>query len=768
MTTFSVIGIDLGTTYSCVGCMKNGQIEIVPNDQGQRLTPSIVSYKANSKEILVGDLATTTTSRQNTENDIIIYNSKRIIGKVFGDSTIDNNFLKGPSSSSVLPFEIIQNPQTCGKSGEAVFKISNNHIFNYEKDNNNNNSCCKKNKTIKKNWTSPQEVAAEILKSLKRSAEQYLGGVSVCHAVITVPAYFNNEQRKATRQAGELAGLNVLQLLNEPTAAALEYGRNTTELPQYEQHDNDNNTKVKPDEKKEKTILVADLGGGTYDVSILKLKNNNYTVKAVDGDNSLGGEDFTNRIVDHFLTEFTTTAATKKTKKYKSKKSLLLAENNNNAQTIITRKLRNACEQSKRILSFEEKSFVHIDNLLDETQDFSSSITRETFQQICYDLFQRLLPPISKVLEISKTARSDIDEIVLVGGATRMPRVREILKEYFSRDKDIPETVNPDESVAVGATIMAIKLAQERIKQLGRNNVLMNLELENSTSFSSSPKYAVVVPPPECNFVLKEVVPMTIRLACKYGVSEVMIPRGTPIPTSRTRGAYVLTSNSAEFETEVLEGESPLVEKNNILGRFKMTNLSQRRSIEMAAGITMSIDLDGILKVSGYELAKSSRNGLPSYHSSKQQEIVIENVTNSLTTENRLRMIQSSETDRMKDEIECRRRLCRRQLYKAVENVELDCRILLANNNDNNNDKTQKNSNKQDKLINKRQKEILKQLNRTKCWVEKKGSETREKYLEQERIVRELGKEFKSLIRKKEVEIEIEIEKEKKDIKYLV
>lgn len=768
MTTFSVIGIDLGTTYSCVGCMKNGQIEIVPNDQGQRLTPSIVAYKANSKEILVGDLATTTTtSRQNTENDIIIYNSKRIIGKVFGDSTIDNNFLKGTSSSSVLPFEIIQNPQTCGKSGEAVFKISNNHIFNYEKDNNNNNnnSCCKKNKTIKKNWTSPQEVAAEILKSLKRSAEQYLGGVSVCHAVITVPAYFNNEQRKATRQAGELAGLNVLQLLNEPTAAALEYGRNTTELPQYEQHDNNNNTKVKPDEKEEKTILVADLGGGTYDVSILKLKNNNYTVKAVDGDNSLGGEDFTNRLVNHFLTEFTA-ATTKKPKKYKSKKSLLLE---NNARII--RKLRNACEQSKRILSFEEKSFVHIDNLLDETQDFSSSITRETFQQICYDLFQRLLPPISKVLEISKTARSDIDEIVLVGGATRMPRVREILKEYFSRDKDIPETVNPDESVAVGATIMAIKLAQERIKQLGKNNVLMNLELENSTSFLSSPKYAI---PPECNFVLKEVVPMTIRLACKYGVSEVMIPRGTPIPTSRTRGAYVLTSNSAEFETEVLEGESPLVEKNNILGRFKMTNLSQRRSIEMAAGITMSIDLDGILKVSGYELAKSSRNGLPSYHSSKQ-EIVIENVTNSLTTENRLRMIQSSETDRMKDEIECRRRLCRRQLYKAVENVELDCRILLANNNNNNN-KTQKNSNnkqdklinKQDKLINKRQKEILKQLNRTKCWVEKKGSETREKYLEQERIVRELGKEFKSLIRK-EVEIEKEggVEKEK-DIKYLV
>lgn len=605
MPPLPVIGIDLGTTYSCVGCLKNGRVEIIANSHGERTTSSTVAYVKNSSEVIVGSPATHQIAR-NAENTF--YDSKRVIGKIFGDPTIDGDIEK-------FPFTIIKEPNY-EKSGKAVFAVTNGHQFSDSPG---------------KNWVSPQEVASEILKSLKASAESYIGS-EVRHAVVTVPAYFNNDQRKATKQAGEMAGLNVLQLLNEPTAAALAYGEYGEDISK-----NPNTSK-----QRTKTILVFDLGGGTFDVSLLKLEDHEYEVIAVDGDNHLGGEDFTNLMVDQLLKEFSQTVG-------KPVDELL-------QNTRVVRRLREQCEKAKRVLSSSKTAMIEIENLLGD-YDLYTSMDQHTFEKICEHLFDKLKRPLDTVLDISKTDKSKVDDIVLVGGATRMPKVKEMLRKYFDKD-ELKETVNADEAVAFGATILAITLAKNRIEELDEEVIrkqLQEMSINNENSHS--------------NIVLREVTPMTISMETACRMCDLLIPRRTPIPVVKTQIFNAPYAHKGSVLFNLLEGESLLAEKNNMLGSFTIENMSGRLYGETKASVTISIDLDGILEVTAYKI-DNSKKGFSGLNEAEKprKELVIENVTNSLTTEERLKMIQRHMNDELEDEQEYRRRWTFSELYDAMKN----------------------------------------------------------------------------------------------------
>lgn len=609
--TLSVIGIDLGTTYSCVGCMKNGQVEIIATDSGQRTTPSIVSYMKQSQEILVGNPATFQLA-QNYENTF--YDSKRIIGKVFQDPSIDSDIEK-------FPFKIIKDPQTTN-SGEAVFELTNGHIFPEDPD---------------KYWVSPQEVAAEILKNLKASAQAYLG-FPIDGAVITVPAYFNNEQRKATKQAGELAGLNVLRLLNEPTAAALAYGEYGSQKPSQSGFMLDL-------EPLQKTILVFDLGGGTFDVSLLTIKDQEYHVKGVDGDNNLGGEDFTNCMVDHLLEKFAEQVGSSVSSLSKS--------------TRVVRRLREQCEKVKKILSFADFAYIEIEGLQGEN-DFFTQVTREEFENMCSDLFSRLTQPLDTVLSISNTPKTEVDEVVLIGGSTRIPQVRKVLKNYFN-NPELKETINPDEAVAFGATMMAVQLSKEEGTTINEKDHASQFNGYSSNKAQNGIK-------------LEEKTPMTISMKLHCDIVETFIPKNTPIPCKKT----LLFSTSKNYQTMIpftlMEGESPLVEKNNLLGSFNVNNLTPRLRGRTKVSVTATINLDGIMKVQAYELPDPFSRSSKSADVDSSQDLVIENVTNTLTTNERVHMIQRYDIDKEADRKEYERRKVKLRLYGAFDDAFVNVR----------------------------------------------------------------------------------------------
>ena len=372
------IGIDLGTTYSAVAVMRGDKVEIIANDQGNRTMPSYVAF--NDTERLIGEAAKNQAA-VNSENTI--FDAKRLIGKKFSDSKVQ-------SDMKLWPFTI--------KAGvgnkcliEATFKDEN--------------------KTFQ-----PEEISSMILSKMKTTAEEYLGE-AVADAVITVPAYFNDSQRQATKDAGVIAGLNVLRIINEPTAAAIAYGLDSTSTT-------------------EKNVLIFDLGGGTFDVSLLSIDDGIFEVKATAGDTHLGGEDFDSRLVNHFIQEF----------KRKHKKDI---SGNNRA----LRRLRTACERAKRTLSSTTTASIEIDSLY-EGIDFYTSLTRAKFEALCDDLFRGCLKPVEKVILDSKIDKSNIHEIVLVGGSTRIPKVQSLMKEYFN-GKELCKTINPDEAVAYGAAVQA-------------------------------------------------------------------------------------------------------------------------------------------------------------------------------------------------------------------------------------------------------------------------------------------------------------------------
>merc|ERR1712115_144218 len=427
MAKRNAIGIDLGTTYSCVGTFQHGKVEIIANDQGNRTTPSYVAF--TDTERLIGDAAKNQVAINPTNT---IFDAKRLIGRKYDDSSVQ-------SDMKHWPFEIVNS------GGLPKLKVEY--------------------KNEEKTFT-PEEISSMVLVKMKETAEAYLG-TEVKEAVITVPAYFNDSQRQATKDAGVISGMNVLRIINEPTAAAIAYGLDKKKGAQ------------------ESNVLIFDLGGGTFDVSILTIEEGIFEVKSTAGDTHLGGEDFDNRMVDHFVNEF----------KRKHKKDI---KGNKRA----LRRLRTACERAKRTLSASAQANIEIDSLF-EGVDFYTSITRARFEELCSDLFKNTLGPVEKALRDAKLDKASIDDIVLVGGSTRIPKIQKLLQDFFN-GKELNKSINPDEAVAYGAAVQAAVLTGEKHESVN-------------------------------DLLLLDVAPLSLGIENADGEMCVIIKRNSTIPTQQTK-----------------------------------------------------------------------------------------------------------------------------------------------------------------------------------------------------------------------------------------
>ena len=571
------VGIDLGTTYSCIAVWKDGKVEIIPNQLDQLTTPSVIAFTHN--QYLIGDKA----RNQSSSNPLnTIFENKRIIGRKFHDQTVQDDIER-------YPFKVIPT------KNKLIIDNDNDDDTNNTNKETINEDIAKPAFEVKYKGEQvifhPEQISAMILSQLKKDAEKYLNG-KVNNAVITVPAYFNDSQRQATKDAGTIAGFNVLRVINEPTAAAIAYGldikhrNNNDDNNNGNDDDDDDDDEFEDEQDDEIRILVFDLGGGTFDVSLLTILDGFFEVKATAGDTHLGGEDFDNRVTDYIKTQLI--------QEYIDKYPNIVQDIHGNPSLL--RNLRTKCEKLKCDLATMEQSEIVI-NYTDDDQ-FKFILTREKFEKLCDDLFTSCLEPIEKVLRDSEISKDEINDVVLVGGSTRILKIREMITEFFNGTKPCT-SIDPDQAVAYGAAVQSAILSTNDVNRKINNDDINTNNDSNNNNVND-----------DLNVFLLDVSPLSLGLETDNGKMTVLIPRNTPLPTEKTETFTTLYDNQDIVLIEVYEGERARTMDNNLLGRFYLTGIDKNERGTPQINVTFSVNENGILNVSAIDKQTQNKGNL--------------------------------------------------------------------------------------------------------------------------------------------------------------